>query len=183
MEIIETGIDDLILIKPRVFEDNRGYFYETFNKNSHSDKDLQYDWVQDNEAFSLRGTLRGLHYQVGEFCQAKLVRVIMGEVQDVVVDLRSKSPTYGKHYSVNLSQDNKLQLLVPRGFAHGYLVLSKEATFAYKCDNFYNKAAEGGIRYNDPSLGVSWELPLSQVLVSEKDEILPGFGQHIDLSL
>ena len=135
-------------------------------------------FVQDNQAKSTRGVLRGLHYQIGEAAQAKLVRVLKGEVLDVVVDIRPDSPTYGQHYSVLLSAENQQQLYVPRGFAHGYIVLSEEAIFFYKCDNFYAKDQEGGIRYNDPQLNIDWMLPPEELILSEKDQGLPSFGEH-----
>jgi dTDP-4-dehydrorhamnose 3,5-epimerase len=135
-------------------------------------------FVQDNQARSSRGVLRGLHYQSGPMAQAKLVRVLEGEVLDVVVDLREDSPTFGRWYSIRLSEDNKRQLFVPRGFAHGYLVLSETAEFFYKCDNFYSREHEGGIRYNDPKLNIDWEFNLDEVIVSDKDAALPGLGKH-----
>ena len=135
--------------------------------------------MQDNQARSTRGVLRGLHYQTGASAQAKLVRVLEGKVLDAVVDLRTGSPTYGKFYAVELSADNHLQMLVPRGFAHGYAVLSETATFFYKCDNFYDKSAEGGLHYADPNLGIDWQLKPEQVLLSEKDRVLPAFGAHL----
>ena len=139
---------------------------------------MQIDFVQDNQARSCKGVLRGLHYQIGEAAQAKLVRVTEGEVLDVAVDVREDSPTYGQWYSILLSAENKKQLLVPRGFAHGYVVLSDTAEFFYKCDNYYSKAHEGGIRYDDPTLLIDWQFNLAEVLVSEKDVVLPRFGEH-----
>ena len=166
----ETGIKDLWVIEPKLFEDDRGYFYEVFNRNTFEKQTgLAVDFVQDNESKSTKGVLRGLHYQKDEHAQAKLVRVIEGEVQDVAVDLREGSPTYGKHFSINLSAENKLQLFVPRGFAHGFLVLSETAVFAYKCDNYYNKASEGGCRYDCPTIGIDWQLEGDNLLLSEKD--------------
>lgn len=178
MEYIPTEIQDLYVVQPRVFEDERGYFFESYSQQNERAAELQYNWVQDNEAYSERGVLRGLHYQVGAAAQAKLVRVVLGEVQDVVVDLRPESPTYGQHYSIILSAQKKNQLLVPRGFAHGYLVLSEQAIFAYKCDNFYNKSAEGGIIYNDPTIQIPWMIDDMDFKVSEKDRILPQFNAH-----
>ena len=131
------------------------------------------DFVQDNESFSSKGVLRGLHFQTGEYAQAKLVRVVKGTVLDVVVDMRKDSPTFSKHFSIELSEDNKRQLFVPRGFAHGFIVLSETAIFSYKCDNFYNKDSEQGLRYDDPSLGIDWRLPASEFIISEKDLVLP----------
>jgi dTDP-4-dehydrorhamnose 3,5-epimerase len=175
MSFQKTPIQDLIVFEPAVFRDERGYFFESYNQRVWAEAGVEIDFVQDNQARSTRGVLRGLHYQTGEMAQAKLVRVVEGEVLDVAVDLREHSPTLGQWYSIRLSAENKRQLLVPRGFAHGYLVLSETAEFAYKCDNFYSKAHEGGIRFDDPVLGIDWEFDLEQVLVSEKDLALPGF--------
>jgi dTDP-4-dehydrorhamnose 3,5-epimerase len=177
MEIFETGIKGLMLIKPRVFPDDRGYFFESFNQEKFPE-DLRHQWVQDNESKSTKGVLRGLHYQVGEYAQAKLVRAVFGSIYDVVVDIRKDSETYGKWYGVELTEENKLQLLIPRGFAHGFLVLSEEAIFSYKCDNFYNKESEGGILYNDPNLKVEWPKSEIEVQLSEKDKNQPLFGDH-----
>jgi dTDP-4-dehydrorhamnose 3,5-epimerase len=178
MPVSTTPIADLLVFEPRVFPDDRGYFYESYNRRTWEEAGVHLDFVQDNQARSTRGVLRGLHYQVGEMAQSKLVRVTEGEVLDVVVDLRSDSATYGQWYSIRLSAENKRQLLVPRGFAHGYVVLSDTAEFQYKCDNYYSKAHEGGIRYDDPALGIDWQFDLSKVLVSEKDLVLPGLGEH-----
>jgi len=178
MPFSTTHIADLLVFEPRVFHDDRGYFYESYNRHTWEEAGVHLDFVQDNQARSTRGVLRGLHYQVGEMAQAKLVRVTEGEVLDVAVDLRSDSATYGQWYSIRLSAENKRQLLVPRGFAHGYVVLSDTAEFQYKCDNYYSKAHEGGIRYDDPVLSIDWEFDLSQVLVSEKDQVLARFGEH-----
>lgn len=174
MKRIYTSIEDCFIIEPSVFEDNRGYFFETFNQKKFNDlAGYEIDFVQDNEAFSSKGVLRGLHYQIGNHAQAKLVRVIKGMVLDVSVDVRKGSKTFGQYVSVELSEENKKQLFVPRGFAHGYIVLSDSAIFAYKCDNFYNKEAEGGIIYNDPTLKIDWKLPVQDLIVSEKDVVLP----------
>lgn len=178
MPFSTTHIADLLVFEPRVFHDDRGYFYESYNRRTWEEAGVHLDFVQDNQARSTRGVLRGLHYQVGEMAQAKLVRVTEGEVLDVAVDLRSDSATYGQWYSIRLSAENKRQLLVPRGFAHGYVVLSDTAEFQYKCDNYYSKAHEGGIRYDDPTLCIDWEFDLAQVLVSEKDLVLARFGEH-----
>ena len=177
MEYTKTEIEGLYIVQPRIFDDERGYFFESYSKLKEEKSGLDYTWVQDNESFSERGVLRGLHYQCGEYAQAKLVRVIKGEVQDIVVDIREDSPTYGKYFSIILSETNKNQLLVPRGMAHGFLVLSEKAIFSYKCDNFYNKASEGGILYNSTSLSLPWE-SMNDYKVSEKDGILPHFGDH-----
>jgi len=173
MPFSTTPIPDLLVFEPAVFRDERGYFFESYNQQVWAAEGVNTAFVQDNQARSTKGVLRGLHYQTGEMAQAKLVRVIEGEVLDVAVDLREHSPTFGQWFSIRLSAENKRQLLVPRGFAHGYLVLSETAEFAYKCDNFYSKAHEGGVRFDDPFLGIDWEFDLSQVLVSEKDLALP----------
>lgn len=174
MAFIKTPIKDLWVIEPNVFEDNRGYFFESFNKATFKkETGLDVDFVQDNESRSTKGVLRGMHFQQGEFAQAKLVRVVEGEVQDVAVDLRKNSPTYGEHFSINLSAENKKQLFVPRGFAHGFLVLSETAIFSYKCDNYYNKASEGGLLYNCPKLNIDWQLNTDNLVLSDKDIILP----------
>lgn len=178
MPLISTGFDGLMIFEPRVLEDDRGYFYESYNRQVYENSGLHYDWVQDNQAFSCRGVVRGLHYQTDEMAQAKLVRVIQGEVLDVVVDIRPDSATYGKSFSIILNDKNKSQLLVPRGFAHGYAVLSETALFFYKCDNYYSKAHEGGILYNDPELSIDWMLNENEILLSEKDKIQPVFKHH-----
>ncbi len=177
MEYTETGIEGLYVVTPKVFQDNRGYFYESYNKSKEEKADINYTWVQDNESFSEKGVLRGMHYQVGEYAQAKLVRVIKGIVQDIVVDIRPNSKTFGKHFSIILDEKNKSQLLIPRGFAHGFLVLSETAIFSYKCDNFYDKASEGGIIFSDDFLKLPWE-KMDNYKVSEKDNILPTFEHH-----
>lgn len=178
MPVITTSFDGLLIFEPKILHDERGYFYESYNQRAWSDAGVNCNFVQDNQARSTRGVLRGLHYQCGEMAQAKLVRVIEGEVLDVVVDLRPDSKTYGQWYSQRLSAENHLQMFVPRGFAHGYVVLSETAVFFYKCDNFYSRESEGGIRFDDPGLSVDWQFDLDKVLVSEKDLALPGFGQH-----
>ena len=181
MTAIETKLKGCFVLEPTVFKDNRGYFFESFNQNTFNKiigKTI--DFVQDNESFSKRGTLRGLHLQTGDYAQAKLVRVIQGRVLDVVVDLRKDSPTFGEHFSIELSEDNKRQLFVPKGFAHGFIVLSETAIFSYKCDNFYNKASERGIRYDDPSLGIDWWLPANEFIVSDKDLVLPTFKEYVN---
>lgn len=178
MNFIQTPIAGLIVCEPKVWGDDRGYFYEAYNENVFHAGGITAKFVQDNQAFSTQGILRGLHYQVGEFAQAKLVRVLSGEVLDVVVDVREGSATYGQSYSVRLSGENKRQLFIPRGFAHGYVVLSETAEFAYKCDNFYSKAHEGGLRYNDPALKIDWQFDLSKVQVAERDANFPDIGKH-----
>ena len=175
MNYRKTSIPDVYIIEPRVFNDERGYFFEAFKKEDFEAHVGKVDFVQDNESKSVRGVLRGLHYQKGEFSQAKLVRVIKGKVIDVAVDLRRSSPTFGKHVAVELSEENKLQLFIPRGFAHGFLVLSDEAVFDYKVDNAYAPQAEAGIRWNDPVLGIEWPISGDEVLASEKDLAAPAF--------
>ena len=174
MIVKETKLKGCFILEPRVFNDSRGYFFESFNKtvfNTAIGENI--DFVQDNESFSSKGVLRGLHYQTGEYAQSKLVRVIKGTVLDVAVDLRKKSPTFGEYVSVELSETNKKQLFIPKGFAHGFIVLSETAIFSYKCDNFYNKASEGGIIYNDKTLNIDWQLNEKAFNVSEKDLELP----------
>lgn len=178
MPFQETPISDLLVFEPKVWGDDRGYFFEAFNKSTFQEAGITREFVQDNQARSTYGVLRGLHYQIEPYAQAKLVRVFEGEVLDVVVDLREASPTYGQSYSILLSAENKKQLYVPRGFAHGYVVLSPTAEFFYKCDNFYSKASEGGLIYNDPSLAIDWKIELDKAVLSEKDLLLPNFGQH-----
>lgn len=166
LKIIKTGIEDLVIIEPQVFEDERGYFFESYKKSEFEKAGLVYDFVQDNQSKSRQGVLRGLHYQKN-FSQAKLVRVLDGEVFDVAVDLRKNSPTYGKWFGVVLSSQNKKMLMIPKGFAHGFLVLSKTAVFTYKCDEIYHPEDEGGIIWNDPDIGISW--PMNDVVLSKKD--------------
>lgn len=178
MNIIQTGIKDLFIIEPRVFADDRGYFFESFNWQKWPADAPQLPFIQDNEAFSARGVLRGLHYQIPPFAQSKLVRVISGEVLDVVVDIRPDSETYGKSYGVILSGENKRQMYVPRGFAHGYVVLSETAVFSYKCDNYYSKEHEGGVLFSDPNLNIDWQIDADLIELSEKDKIQPLFGNH-----
>lgn len=178
MPFFDTTIEDLKIFEPTVWNDDRGYFYESYNENTFKAAGLKYNWVQDNQAKSEYGVIRGLHYQVGNMAQAKLVRVFQGEVLDVVVDIRPGSPTYGKQFSIVLSEENKKQLLVPRGMAHGYSVLSATAIFFYKCDNFYSKEHEGGVLYNDPALQIDWGIPAEHSKLSDKDTILPVLGKH-----
>jgi len=178
MAFTKTHIEGLLIFEPRVFTDERGYFYESFNKNAFAEAGVQDEFVQDNQSKSTYGVLRGLHYQTGEHAQSKLVRVLEGSVLDVAVDIRPDSPTYGEHYAIELSAENQLQFYVPHGFAHGFLVLSDTATFFYKCDNFYNKASEGGIAYDDPTLNIDWQIPTKDLLLSEKDMVNPAFGTH-----
>ena len=169
MEIIKTPIEGLLIIEPRVFNDARGYFFEAWKQAEFEEHIGKVNFVQDNESKSSRGVLRGLHYQKGDYSQAKLVRVIKGCVLDVAVDIRKSSPTFGKHVMVELSGENKRQFFIPRGFAHGFLVLSDEAIFTYKVDNVYAPQADAGIRWNDPALGIEWPIDFKEVLTSEKD--------------
>ena len=171
MELIRTPLEGCFEIKPSVFKDERGYFFESFNERKFNElTGLNIHFVQDNQSLSSYGVLRGLHFQKGEYAQAKLVRVIRGKVLDVAVDLRPDSPTFGQYHSVILSDENQLQFFVPRGFAHGFAVLSPEAEFFYKCDNYYHKSSEDGILFNDPELEINWEIPFHDILLSEKDE-------------
>ncbi len=174
MNFIPTKIEGCFIIEPKIINDERGYFMESFNENAFQKGVGQsVHFVQDNQSFSTKGVLRGLHYQTGVHAQAKLVRVLSGEVLDVVVDIRPGSVTYGQYVSVLLSSENQKQFFIPRGFAHGFLVLSETATFFYKCDNFYNKESEGGVIYNDLIVNIDWQFPIDQLLISEKDLILP----------
>ena len=177
MHFIKTEIESVYIVEPRVFEDSRGYVFESYSKAKFEAAGLHYDFIQDNQSKSSYGTVRGLHFQKGEHAQAKLVRVIEGAVLDVAVDLRKGSPTYGKYVAVELSAENKRQLLIPRGFAHGFSVLSETAVFAYKCDNLYCKEAEGGIRFDDPALGIDWGVEKGKELLSDKDKVLPFFTE------
>jgi len=173
MTITPTPLAGCFIITPRVFNDERGHFFESFNQRSFAEAvDSNVNFVQDNQSFSTKGVLRGLHLQKGEHAQSKLVRVTQGEVQDIAVDLRKNSATYGQYVSVILSAQNHQQLFIPKGFAHGFLVLSPSAIFQYKCDNYYNKESEGGLHYADPSINIKWKLDESELVVSEKDKEL-----------
>lgn len=174
MKVLETKLKGCFVIEPKIFEDKRGYFFESFNLKQFQELTKSNTvFIQDNESYSTRGVLRGLHYQTGIYAQAKLVRVVKGKVLDVAVDLRRGSKTYGEHFSIELSEENKKQLFVPRGFAHGFIVLSETAVFSYKCDNYYYKGAEQGIIFNDKDLDIDWQLDENEFVVSEKDAILP----------
>lgn len=176
MIVKETELKGCYIIQPKVFYDERGYFCETFNQKEFNNVlGLNIQFLQDNESSSSKGVLRGLHYQRAAFGQAKLVRVIKGRVLDVVVDIRQESKTFGEHFSIELSEENKTQLFVPKGFAHGFLVLEDDTIFSYKCDNFYNKPSEAGIIYNDPDLKIDWQLQEDEFILSEKDINLPSF--------
>lgn len=174
----ETGIEGLFVIEPTTFEDERGYFMETYNKNDFSEIGINVEFVQDNQSKSSKGVFRGLHYQIN-YPQSKLVRVVSGEVYDVAVDLRPDSKTYGKYFGVKLSAENKKQFFIPKNFAHGFLVLSETAEFVYKVDDFYHPNDEGGILYNDPEIGIKWPLDnIEQVIQSEKDKVLPTLKER-----
>jgi dTDP-4-dehydrorhamnose 3,5-epimerase len=182
MTITKTSIEGLLIFTPRIFNDDRGYFFESYNPATFNTAlGYQVDFVQDNQSFSTKGVLRGLHLQKGEHSQAKLVRVTQGEVLDVAVDLRSNSATYGQHQSVLLTAENNHQLFIPRGFAHGFIVLSDAAVFQYKCDNYYNKQAEGGLHYADPDLNIDWQMGTADLNVSDKDKELPFLKDVTDL--
>lgn len=176
MECIETELNGAFVLDPKIIRDERGYFMESFNEQTFERITGQkVHFVQDNQSYSSKGVLRGLHYQCGEHAQAKLVRVLQGEVWDVAVDIRPDSPTYGKHVGVLLSGENQKQFFIPRGFAHGFIVLSDTATFFYKCDNYYNKESEGGIIYNDAEIGIDWQMGKDSIIISDKDKVLPDF--------
>ena len=177
MNIIETGLPGLLVIEPLIFEDDRGYFFESYQQQRYSDAGVHKPFIQDNESQSVAGVVRGLHYQLGDAAQAKLVRVVTGRVFDVAVDLRKGSPTFGKWFGLVLDENNKKQLFVPRGFAHGFSVLSERAIFAYKCDNVYNREAERSINPFDPKLGIDWKLGGKEQIVSEKDINAPLFDE------
>ena len=173
MNVIKTGIEGLVIIEPRVFGDERGYFFESFNEREFTEKVAPVHFVQDNESKSRYGVVRGLHFQKGEFAQAKLVRVVRGAVLDVAVDLREGSPTYGRWHAEELTGENHRMMFIPRGFAHGFSVLSEEVLFQYKCDNLYCPSSEGAIAWNDPTLAIDWRIPKSEVILSEKDKHHP----------
>lgn len=176
MRVKETPLKDCYIIEPTLFEDNRGYFYEKFNEKKFEElTGMNGHFVQDNISKSSYGVLRGLHLQKGKKAQAKLVSCLEGKVWDIAVDLREDSPTFGKWFGVELTDENKLQFYIPRGFAHGFVVLSEIAVFSYKCDNFYCKEAEGGVIWNDENLQIDWKIPISEVILSEKDKVQPTF--------
>jgi dTDP-4-dehydrorhamnose 3,5-epimerase len=182
MEVIKTEIEGVVIIEPKIFGDERGYFFESFNAAEFARKvGVNTVFVQDNESKSKYGVLRGLHFQKGEFAQSKLVRVVEGRVIDVAVDIRRGSPTFGKHVAVELSKDNKRQLFIPRGFAHGFAVLSEEAVFQYKCDNLYAPAHEGAIAWNDPKIGIDWQIRPEDAVLSEKDKKHPTLDEAEEL--
>lgn len=186
MEIIRTAIDGVVIIEPRIFKDPRGYFFESYSKRDFDEKVRPIDFVQDNESCSTRGVMRGLHFQRPPFTQSKLVRCVKGAVLDVAVDIRKGSPTFGRHVAVELTEDNHRQFFVPRGFAHGFAVLSDIAVFQYKCDNFYHPEADGGISILDDSLGIDWHLDPAQAILSEKDTrhpLLRDFDSPFDINI
>ena len=170
MKIIETAIEGVVIIEPRLFKDERGYFFESFSQREFEEKIRKISFVQDNESKSSYGVLRGLHFQKPPYAQSKLVRVIKGAVLDVAVDIRKGSPTFGKHVAVELTEENHLQLFIPRGFAHGFSVLSQEVIFQYKCDNFYAPQSEGALAWDDSDLNINWRIPTNQIILSEKDK-------------
>ena len=173
MNVIETAIEGVVILEPRLFEDTRGYFFESFSQRDFEEKVGKVNFVQDNESKSFYGVLRGLHYQLAPYEQAKLVRVVKGCVWDVNVDLRKDSPTFGKHVAVELSEKNKRQLFIPKGFAHGFAVLSEEVIFQYKCDNFYAPQSEGALAWDDLDLDINWRIPSDKIILSEKDKHHP----------
>lgn len=179
MKIIQTKIPDLLIIEPQVFEDNRGYFVETYNQSKFEANGLNYTFIQDNQSFSQYGTIRGLHFQTGDYAQAKLVRAVQGTVLDVAVDLRENSPTLGQYVAVELSDTNFRQLLVPRGFAHGFAVISETAIFAYKCDNIYHKDSEAGILFSDSTLNIDWQIPAEKQIISAKDQTWSSLTKYL----
>lgn len=173
MKVFETEIADIVIIKPRVFDDKRGYFYESFTQRKFEEKVCKTTFVQDNESKSTYGVIRGLHFQKMPYAQSKLVRVVRGTILDIAVDIRKGSPTFGKHVAVELSEENKLQLFIPRGFAHGFVVKSDEVVFQYKCDNYYTPESEAGIIWNDSALSIDWQIPKEDIILSEKDKLNP----------
>ncbi len=183
MRVIETDIKGVVIIEPQVFGDERGYFFESFSQKKFEAEVCKTVFVQDNESKSCYGVVRGLHYQLPPYAQAKLVRVVKGRVLDVAVDIRKGSPTYGKYVAVELTEENKRQLYIERGFAHGFAVLSDEAVFQYKCDNYYAPGQEGGIRFDDVTLNIDWRIPADKMVVSKKDREHPVFGEYIPLEI
>ena len=186
LEVIKTDIEGVVIIKPRIFTDARGYFFESYSKREFDERVRRVDFVQDNESCSSRGVMRGLHFQRQPFTQSKLVRCVRGRVLDVAVDIRKGSPTYGRHVAVELSEDNHLQFFVPRGFAHGFAVLSETAVFQYKCDNYYHPEADGGIAITDGSLGIDWRIDPAHAILSEKDTkhpMLCDFDSPFDINI
>lgn len=177
MPFITTEFPGLLIFEPKIWQDDRGYFFESYNQKIFTQEGIAINFVQDNQASSVFGVIRGLHYQLNPYSQTKLIRVLSGSILDVVVDIRKNSPTYGKVFSIELSAENKKQLLVPKGFAHGYSVISNTAEVFYKCDEFYNKESEGGIAYNDPGLNIDWKIDKNKAIISEKDTLHPGLSE------
>ena len=177
MQVLQTKIPGLLIIEPKVFKDQRGYFFESYSYRKYQKFGIENEFVQDNVSSSVRGVIRGLHYQLSPYAQGKLIQVLKGKVLDVVVDLRQGSPTFGEHLALELSDENHRQFFVPRGFAHGFSVLSEEVLFSYKCDNYYNKESERGINFNDSSLNIDWQIPESEIIVSPKDQALPSLEE------
>ena len=179
MPFHSTDFHGLMIYEPKVFPDSRGYFFESYNQKDFDFANQSFDFVQDNQSRSTYGVIRGLHYQKNPFAQTKLIRVLSGSILDIAVDIRKGSPTYGKVFSLELSAENKLQLLIPKGFAHGFSVLSEVAEVLYKCDNYYNKTSEGSIIWNDPDLNVDWKIPAGREIISEKDAVHPSFRDAV----
>ncbi|HPF97191.1 MAG TPA: dTDP-4-dehydrorhamnose 3,5-epimerase [Mangrovimonas sp.] len=181
MQVEETFLKGCYVVTPKVYRDERGYFFESFNKTYFEEQTgLAVSFVQDNQSLSSKGVLRGLHFQEGDYAQAKLVRVVKGKVLDVCVDLRKESKTFGQHFSIVLDDKEHKQLYIPKGFAHGFLVLEDQTIFSYKCDDFYHKESERGIIYNDPDIGISWDLPTNELILSERDRKLPTFKSYLN---
>lgn len=178
MPFIETGIPGLLVFEPKVFQDSRGHFFESYNTQTFLQQGINIKFVQDNQSRSTYGVIRGLHFQNAPHAQAKLVRALQGTILDVAVDIRRGSPTYGKTFAIELSAENKKQLFIPAGFAHGFSVLSETAEVMYKCDNYYNKESEGGIIYNDATLNIDWKIPADKAIISEKDIVNPAFANQ-----
>lgn len=177
MPFYKTPLNDLLVFEPKVFEDSRGYFFESYNESTFSKEGIIMNWVQDNQSSSSYGVIRGLHYQLNPHAQVKLVRALAGNILDVVVDIRKNSSTFGQHFAIELSAENKKQLFIPAGFAHGFSVLSEKAEVFYKCNAFYNKETEAGINYNDATLAIDWQVPAGKEIVSDKDKLLPSFAE------
>ena len=177
MEVTTTPIEGLLILQPKIWKDDRGYFFESFRSDVFSKLNIDVNFVQDNQSLSQKGTIRGLHYQVAPFEQAKLVRVVQGRVLDVVLDIRKNSPTYGQHFAIELSDENQTQFFIPPGFAHGFSTLEDNTIFCYKCTNYYSKACEGGVLFNDPALGIDWKV--EGLFVSDKDKELPAFAEFV----
>lgn len=177
MKVSKINIEGLLIIEPRIFNDDRGYFYESYNKVKFTEAGIAADFIQDNQSFSQKGAVRGLHGQANPFAQAKLVRVIKGRVLDVAVDIRKNSPTFGQHFSIELNEENKLQFYIPAGFLHGFATLEDDTIFTYKVNNYYDKASEIGVLWNDATLSIDWGIKTDEVLLSAKDELLPRFNE------